>query len=641
MIAFLLPAAIGLAGLAVAPVVIHWLTRQRARPLAFPAAGLLARATGGLARVKRLREHIVLLLRVLALALAALAAAGPLMSGFGTSARPVAIVLDASCSMRQVSDGSTAFSRGRAAAARLAEALSPRPLVALVAGATTLRSSPVLESGAGAAKALLAEAQPGYGDGDLAGAIAQAVRLLSGSGDIFVVSDGSRSALSGVDTGHLPDGVRLHLVDAGGGGANHGVVSISVEPGVAVAGRPLLWRARIANYSVVDAVIPVRLACGPASRAVDLPVPAGGSALVELTITPPDAGWLTASVEIPAGDALVEDDRRDAAVQVVPALEAVVAGDGSRSDAAGALRPLVAGLTAAGFHVRLADGAALAAGASQGATLVATAGLASRDAESALAAHMAGGGTWLHVLVSDADALIRPGGAIPPTEPGPRADLASDGRSPLLIARARMEHPLFEPFAGREPLLSEISAMRLRLTPQGAAGGADVLATWADGSVAVGERRIGTGRWLILNISTAGVDTTLARSEAWPLLCGRIAAQCAAPRREDAATPVGSSILLPWLHDPSGERLDAHDGRLRPDHPGLWRGNAGRAVAVAIPASESDLRRIGGVNASTRSADDVLAEAERRPLWPWLLALAVVCLIAEILVAGAVRTVKP
>lgn len=636
MIALLLPAAAALAALAAAPLVIHWLTRQRARPLAFPAAGLLARATGGLARINRLRERTILLLRALALALAGLAAAGPLLSGLGSGARPAAIVLDASCSMRQVDDGATAFSRGRAAAARLADALAPRPLVALVAGNTILRSSPAPEPGAGAAKALLAEAQPGHGDGDLAGAVAQAVRALGGPGDIFVVSDGSRSALAGVDTGRLPDGVRLQLVDAGGGGANHGVVAISAEPGLAVAGRPLLLRARIANYTATDAVLPVRLACGTASRAVDLTVPAGGSAVVELTVTPPDAGWISAVAEIPSGDALAEDDRREAAVQVVPALAALVAGDGSRSDPAGALRPLAAGLAAAGFTVQLADGAALAAGAGQGSVLIATAGLAGREAEGALATHLAGGGTWLQVLASEADATLRPGGSAPPAEPGARADLASDGRSPVVLARARLEHPLFEPFAGREALLGEVSALRLRLTPGGAASGAEALATWADGSIAVGERRLGAGRWLLLNASTAGVDTTLARSEAWPLLCGRLAALCAAPRSEDAALPAGASVTLPWLNDPAGARLDAREGRVRPDRPGLWRGDAGRIVAVAVPAAESDLRRIGGPSDPAGSAEQALAEAERRPLWPWLLALAAACLAGELLLAGAV-----
>lgn len=641
MISFLLPAAAALTALATAPLVIHWLTRRRAQPRAFPAAGLLARATGGLARINRLRERLTLALRCIAVVLVGLAAAGPLLSGLGSSSRPVAIVLDASCSMRQLSDGATAFARGRATAARLADAVAPRPLLALLANGLALRSSPAPQPGAGTAKALLAEAQPGYGDGDLAGAVVAAAQALGGPGDIFVVSDGSRSALAGVDSGNLPAGVSLHLIDAGGGGANHGVVAISAEPGLAVAGLPLLLRARIANYTAVDAVVPVRLACGSSSRSVDLPVPAGGSALIELTVTPPDAGWLTAVAEIPGGDALPEDDRREAAVQVVPALTAVVAGDGSRSDPAGALRPLAAGLAAAGFAVRLADGPALAAGAAQSSILVATAGLNGREAESALTAHLAGGGTWLHVLVSEADTTLRPGGAAAPAEPGARADLAADGRSPLALARARLEHPLFEPFAGRESLLGEVTALRLRLTPGGAASGAEALATWADGSVAVGERRLGAGRWLLLNASTAGVDTSLARSEAWPLLCGRIAALCAAPKSADAATPAGTSLALPWLNDPAGSRLDARDGRLRLDRPGLWRGDAGRAVAVAVPAAESDLRRIGGPTGPTRSTETALAEAERRPLWPWLLALAAVCFAAELLVAGGVRRIRP
>jgi hypothetical protein len=632
----LLPAALGLAALAAVPIVVHWLTRQRARRLDFPAAALLARAAGGLTRRNRLRERVVLALRALALAAAGLAAAGPWLSGLSGDTRPAAIILDASCSMRQVGDGATSFARGRAAAARLVETLAPRPVIAFVAGAEAVRSSPAPTSGAGAAKALLADATASYGDGGLPAAVAAAVRALDGPGDIFVVSDGSRAALAGVDAGRLPDGVRLHLLDAGGGGANRGVVAIACEPGQAVAGRPLRLAARVANYGPEDATVPVRLSCGPAARSADLRVPAGGSAVLELVLTPNDAGWLTASAEIGGGDALAEDDRRDAAIAVLPGLVAVVAGDGARDDAAGALRPLAAGLEAAGFAVRLSDGSGLAAGAADGAALVATAGLSSDAAAPALAAHLAAGGTWLQVLAGEADAKLRPAGAAPPAEPGPRLDLAGEGKAPVTLARARLEHALFEPFAGREALLAQVSALRLIATPGGAAAGAEALASWSDGNVALAERRLGPGRWLMLNASTGAVDATLARSEAWPLLCGRIAALCAAPTREDAAEPAGGAIAAAWLADPAGVRVEAREGRVLLDRPGIWRGDAGRAVAAAVPAGESDLRRLGGGSAPAESAEAAIERAERRPLWPWLLALAAACLAAELLIAGAV-----
>lgn len=635
MIALLLPAAAGLAALAAAPFVIHWLTRRRARPIAFPAAALLQRATAGLARRNRLRERIVLALRAAALLCALLAAAGPMLAGWGSSARPAAIVLDASCSMRQVDGGSTAFARGRAAAARLAGSLAPRPLLAVVAGTVATRSSSAPLSAPGPAQALLADAQPGFGDGDLPGAIALAVRSLDGPGDIFVVGDGARSALSGVDAARLPEGVALHLVDAGGGASNRGVVAIAAEPGLAIAGRPLLLRARVGNYGPAEQRIPVRLTCGTAVRSAELAVPAGGSATLELTITPTDAGWLTASAEIPGGDALAEDDRRDAALQVLPGLAAVVAGDGARSDPAGALRPLVAGLESAGFAVALADGAGLAGGAGRGAALIATAGLRDGAAAPALAAHLADGGAWLQVLAGDGDAAVRPGGAEAPAAVGARIDLAADGHPPVALARARLEHPLFEPFAGREGLLTEITALRLRSTPGGAAAGAEALANWADGNIALAERRIGRGRWLMLNASTAGADGTLARSEAWPLLCGRLAMLCAAPRSEDAAIAPGMPVAAAWLTDPAGARAESTDGSVRPDRPGLWRGDAGRTVAVAVPAGESDLRRLDGARAAATGADEVLARAERRPLWPWLLAAAALLLGLELLVAGA------
>lgn len=636
MIAALVPTATALAALAAVPLVVHWLTRRRAVQRPFPAAGLLARAQGGVVRRDRLRDRIVLALRALALGCLGLAAAGLVASGLsGDGTRPAVIVLDASCSMRQVVDGATAFSRARATAARIADALGARPVLAIVSGPDAQRSGPAPRPGAGAAKALLADAQPGWGDGDLAGAVAQAVAALGGAGDVIVVSDGSRAALAGVDTGRLPVGVRLQVVDAGGGGANRGVVALGCSPGNAVAGRPLTVTARIANFAAADAVIPVRLAAGIVARSAEVQVPAGGSAAVTLSLTPDSAGWLALSCEIPGGDALAEDDRRDGAVEVVPELVAVVAGDGSRSDPAGALRPLAVGLAAAGFAVRHADGAGLAAQA-PGAALVATAGLAGPAAETGLAAHLQAGGTWLQVWAGDADTALRPGGMAPPVAAGPRIDLAAEARPPVALARARLDHPLFEPFAGREVLLGQVTAQRYRGTPGGVGPEAEVLAAWADGSIAVAERRIGRGRWLVVNAGTAGVDTTLARSDAWPLLCGRIAGICAAPPRDDAAVTAGSAVTAPWLADPAGTRAEARIGLVRLDRAGLWHGDAGRLVAAAVPAGESDLRRIAGRDPAMDPAAAVAA-AERQPLWPWLLAVASLCLAAELALAGGVQ----
>ena len=296
MIAWLAPIG-GLAVLAGLPLVIHLLSRQTRREWPFPALALLRRATGGRAQISALRERVALLLRMLALAALLLAAAAPVWhaSWVGSDA-PVVILIDASASMHQRVGATDAWTEALGTASRLADETAPRPAMVFVAGSPLRRSSPQPEADRGALRALLADARPGWGAGSLDAAVAAALSSMAGRGDLYVITDGSRNALAGVDPGALPSGIAWHHVAVTGGGANCAIRAIALEPGGARVGRPLQVQAEVANFGPEAAALTVRLTIGESCTEQPVTVPPGGSVTVSRTFVPERAGVLPVEV---------------------------------------------------------------------------------------------------------------------------------------------------------------------------------------------------------------------------------------------------------------------------------------------------------------------------------------------------------
>jgi len=124
VIGFLSPLWLFAALAAVVPLVIHLLRRQTGASVEFPAARWLARAEREHSRSLRLRNLLLMLLRVAAVLLLALAAARPVarIAGAGHAPTAAAIVLDNSLSTSVVVNGRALFedlrSRALAVAAR-------------------------------------------------------------------------------------------------------------------------------------------------------------------------------------------------------------------------------------------------------------------------------------------------------------------------------------------------------------------------------------------------------------------------------------------------------------------------------------------------------------------------------------------
>lgn len=179
----LAPAALLLGLLALGPVLAH-LTRQQIRDRRpFGALLLLERLQRRLQRQRRLADLLLLLLRVGALALLAVAAARPearwpeVAESFGQTGR-VVLVLDASLSMDQRVDGEPAFALARKELAEATRALPPGTRVALIrAGTRAELVTAELVADPPLVATLIEEQLPSAGGTDLAGALTLARTL--------------------------------------------------------------------------------------------------------------------------------------------------------------------------------------------------------------------------------------------------------------------------------------------------------------------------------------------------------------------------------------------------------------------------------------------------------------------------------
>ena len=132
-VSFLAPFALVLAGAAAVPLVLHLLRRRTGEKVDFPAIRYLLRAEREHSRQLKLRNLLLMLLRVCAVLALALAAARPIGRLAGGSHAPtaIAIVLDNSLSTSVVVNGAPVLARLKdAARAAVGRANAARPALA-------------------------------------------------------------------------------------------------------------------------------------------------------------------------------------------------------------------------------------------------------------------------------------------------------------------------------------------------------------------------------------------------------------------------------------------------------------------------------------------------------------------------------
>jgi len=210
---------VGLAAAAV-PLLIHLLTRRRPRRTEFSSVEFLREARVVQMRRFRLREWLLLLLRMLAVACLALALARPVLQGAaaGGGSTAVTLLVDKSLSMQAREGDGTLFERARQRALAILYALEPEDRVQIFAfdeQAEALFPEPVQDHGR--ARAALEALTPSGRATDTEAALTRALGALETvpavQRELYLLSDWQKTGFPSAppDRSALP-GLRLRLV---------------------------------------------------------------------------------------------------------------------------------------------------------------------------------------------------------------------------------------------------------------------------------------------------------------------------------------------------------------------------------------------------------------------------------------------
>jgi hypothetical protein len=629
---FLAPTLLGLGAAISVPLILHLFQRHQGPRVVFPALRYLRRAEREHARKIRLRQMLLMLLRVVTLVLLALAAARPFLRAAGAGHEPTAVVIVLDNSM------STGLVTGDR---RVLDDLKDRALETLTRSGPEdrfwlLRAgepwAPAVAGDAETTARRVRETEPSAASANLVQAVSRARSVLeTGAGalaaEIHLLTDLQATNLAGSDgtAGGRRDVPLLVWHPGGEPPANVAVTEVRVGGGIPpTENQRSMVAARLTGEAESDSVA-VRLAIEDRVVAVGYGAPGD---VVLLPLPPRPAGIVSGWVETDA-DPLRADDRRVFALRVRPA-------PGITTSA-----PLLL-------------------------------------AEHALAA-METAGRIRRASLTNADVFILPSAqgleSVPPGRsvvilapdslvelPGVNRRLASAGVPWRFEPSDSVGEGRFNVGEGTDDLMRTLAQVRvfraLDLAPLDEAGDS-VLLRLADGRpwAVRGDRR-GGGSWILLASPLSEDATTLPTSAAMVPMLDRIVSEWSGADALTATPEPGSEILLPdnvtVVERPDGVRepVTARSTYRLEVGAGVYRlataDSTLSALAVNPPSAESDLRRLPGRRLSdalpgwdpivTDRAQDWPSRIYRgrlgREVWQPFLVLALALLFIEALVAA-------
>ena len=319
-----------LAAAAAIPLLVHLRRRRRGATVEFPAVRYLVRAQREHRRTLRLRNLLLMLLRVAIVLLLALAAARPVgrRMGGGHAPTAIAILLDNSLSTTVVLDGRTLLDRFRhEALAILAQATEDDRIVLVTAdGAVLGGTAAVVRAGIG-------RVAPLAGAGDLADALRRAAGSEGATGldgrRVVALTDAQRTAWSRSVATPNAD-LLVCTPSAGQPPANRAVIAAEAVPA--------RWtpRGQISGRFLAADSVAYRVTLRGTTLARGSAAPGEE---IQLRAAPPERGWLSGTVEI-GPDELPGDNVRHFAVWI-GAARAVRVSPGAGPFLAGAVEALV------------------------------------------------------------------------------------------------------------------------------------------------------------------------------------------------------------------------------------------------------------------------------------------------------------
>jgi len=527
----------GLLGLAV-PIAIHLIGRRRAKVVKFAALDFLLATKRRTARRLRLRERLLLIVRVIACAAVALALAKPFTScerkGPQVTRGPQAavIVIDDSFAAGYLVDGKPWLTRATTDVRKLLQQLGPEAEVAIVRTSEGADHPTELTRDHLRLRDQLLALEPSSRPADTTRALAKAAQLLTASSHlrktVYLASLQARSGLRPDDPPWGEDGpalVQLELRPARMM-PNVAVTSLRADADPGAGTRGVAFDAEVANFS--DQPVKLELSLTVADRVVargQLELAAGERKSKRFLATlPAGARAADANVAI-SGDALPIDDKRwvraslrdQVRVLLVDGDPRTVRHDDELFYVEAALRP--GDREDSGTQVRTITAEELA-----GIDPKAKGTPAAIELESFDVVVLANVPALPSERVAVLAQWVRAGGGIL-VAPGDQVDPAAYDRTmlPLLpqslrdpidttwgaspedkdsralhLVKWEADHPIFAPFSKAAPELADARFFKISLLgPTTSTADRKVLARFTNGAAAIVEASLGSGRTLL------------------------------------------------------------------------------------------------------------------------------------------------
>jgi hypothetical protein len=496
--------AIFLAGLAAAamPIIIHLFSRRRGRRVEFSSIEFLREINRKQIKRVKLRQALVLILRIAAVCLLALAMGRPALRGGAFASRGLAssaecILLDASYSMMaEPVEGQPLFERARARAQEVVDLMGREDEAFLVLVADSPR--PQFEgavSDRGRLRQEIRGAEATLRGTDFRRSLRRAALMLEESKkmnkEIYLISDLQRSGWGSADGERvdIPEDIRVYCVGVSDGVPNIGVRDVELLRGLS-PGQGRRVRTTVANYTGEPlGELPVKIALEGAEVGEGF-VNIGEGRLGAVTVPLGDEAGAWGSAYL-SRDALPADDRRYFAAPSAVKVEVLVVDgglqEGAESGDAEFVRLALApgGPAESPFKPTVIgssdlDGVDLS---SYDAVILCNVGRVSESSVSALKSLVASGGGLVIFLGDRVDARyynehVLPG-LIPATILGTKGTVGpEEGYASLLLEAAG--HPIFEGFpaaAGQKLTRAKFNKVAQLKVEEGAR----VLANFSDG----------------------------------------------------------------------------------------------------------------------------------------------------------------
>jgi aerotolerance regulator-like protein/VWA domain-containing protein len=597
-----------LAGVAAvaAPIVLHLLRKHTEQRVRFSAVALLKDAPVERSLQRRVRQWLLLALRVAALVLVALAFARPFFrTAAATGGRLTVVALDTSLSMSAPSRVAEARRRAQEAIRDAAGDVA----VVTFSGGATVAVAPT--SSRSVASAAIDATTGGFGSTNYRSAFAVAGELLRGrSGKLVLITDLQAGGWDEGGSGGVPEDVQVDLEDVGVLTENLAVTDIRID------GDRVAVVVDNGGSSARDARVTLTVD-GKRGGSTSVQVRAHDSVVAAFTGIQ-QGSTVEASVDDPRG--IPGDNSRFAFLGTSKSSVLVVTTSGDLDKDAWYLRHAFAAVNT----VRVKADTTIDDHVSQFAAVVvlSSRGL-ERRARERLASYVNSGGGVVIAAGPDVDGEV----ISDVLGPGGRLEMKAGASGTLALAPADVRHPVFQPFSAD---VTSLSLVRFRNTARVSAPNCQAIARFTSGDAAVLDCTAGAGRAMVIASDLNNQWNDFPIRASFVPFVDRIV------RYVSNAGLRGGEYLVDDV--PSGVAPV-------PGVATVSSATGPRRVIVNVNPRESDLTRMSAKDfqasverlkqsASSNARVEASEQESRQHLWQYLMAAALLALLAESVVAA-------